>query len=324
MHAVLIGAGSISEYHLKASTAIPGFRIVAIADTRMDRANELASQYELSAYTDYKLMIEQLRPELAIVALPHFLHRDAAVFCANHGCHLLLEKPMAISTQDCLTIMEAVERNKVSLLVGQTQQYIAQNLAAKSIIRLGELGKLVMIHEKRHGPYFTEQRPAWFLDKSMSGGGIVFNLGNHSIDKIQWLTDTRIQRVRASLSYYADSYPDIEGSAALLLETSAGVPCTVSLNGYESVRGEETELIFTHGMMKIVNHQSVSIALSDRYEEYPVANTGNPFELQLLDLLGCIREGRQPYASGEYALSVVRVVEAVYESADKGEEICIK
>lgn len=231
---------------------------------------------------------------------------------------------MAISTQQCDAINEAVERNRVVMLVGQTQQYISHNLKGKSIVQSGELGKLVMIHDVRHGPYFHADRPSWFLDKAKSGGGIVFNLGAHAIDKIQWLTDSRITRVRASLSYHAERYPDMEGSAVMMLETSQGVTCTVNLSGYDGVDREETELVFTHGMIKIINHDSVWISEDGKYRQVPIEHAVNPFELQLTDLAACIREGRQPYSSGEYGRSVVRVIEAIYQSAQLDDEVTIE
>jgi predicted dehydrogenase len=318
---VLIGAGIIGECHLKAIGNMDGIRASAVADINLTQAQSCAERYDLKAYQDYRQMIDEVRPDIAIIALPHFLHKEAALYGLNNGCHLLLEKPMALNEAECKEIMEAAESNGRMILVGHTQQFLNQNLKAKALIRKGELGKLIMINDKRHGPYFVEKRPGWFLDRAKSGGGIVFNLGAHSIDKIQWLTDSRIVRVKANLSYLNESYPDIEGSASMLLETSTGVSCTVNLSGYEGIRSEETELVFEHGMIKIINHHSVWISKDGTYAEVPDEKAVDPFELQLLDLMDSIQTGQQPYASGEYAQSVVRVIEAVYESAGMGREV---
>src|SRR5690606_32512534 len=117
----------------------------------------------------------------------------------------------------CDDIIEHAERLSRAVLVGHTQQYLPYNLAARELLRKEgpALGKLIQINENRYGPYFTPNRPAWFLDRAKSGGGIVANLGAHAVDKIQWLTDSRIQRVRARLSIETPEYPDIEGSASM-------------------------------------------------------------------------------------------------------------
>ncbi|GGD49501.1 Gfo/Idh/MocA family protein [Paenibacillus nasutitermitis] len=322
--ATLIGAGGIGDSHLEAISRLEGIQASALADINLERAQNCADRFGLKAYTDYRAMIAEVKPDIAIIALPHFLHREVALYCLNQGCHLLLEKPMALSDEECSEIIELANSKGLIIFVGHTQQYLAQNLTAKALIREGRLGNLIMVNDNRHCSYFTPDRPAWFLDPAKSGGGIVANLGAHCIDKIQWLTDSRIVQAKAILSYEAEGYPDVEGSASMLLTTSQGVPCTVNLSGYKGVGSEETELVFTHGMIKILNHKSVWLSRDGVYQEVPSIESVNPMRLQFLDLLACIRDGRQPYCSGDYGRSVVRVIEAVYESDKRKQEVAVK
>jgi predicted dehydrogenase len=320
----ILGAGIIGDYHLEAISKLSNIQAVAVADINPEKSQQCAERFNLKAFTDYREMIAEVKPDIAIIALPHFLHKDAAIYCVSQGCHLLLEKPMALSSAECTEIMETADRHKIIVFVGHTQQYLSQNLTAKALIRKGGLGKLIMINDNRHGPYFVANRPGWFLDPAKSGGGIVFNLGAHAIDKIQWLTDSRITQVRATLSYEEQKYTDVDGSAVMLLTTSDGVPCTVNLSGYEGARSEETELVFTGGMIKIINHKSVWLSQDGVYKEVPASDSIDPFRLQLIDLLECISEGKQPYCNGEYGRSVVSVIEAVYESDRKKQEVAIE
>ncbi|MDG0813608.1 Gfo/Idh/MocA family protein [Cohnella rhizosphaerae] len=322
-NAALIGAGAIGAAHLEAMAAMEGIAAVALSDVSPERGERSAQRFGVKAYADYRVMIDEVRPEIAIIALPHFLHKEASLYCLDRGCHLLIEKPMAISAVECDEILASAERNGRIVFVGHTQQFLAANLLAKQLIRSKELGKLIMINDVRHSPYFTPQRPAWFLEPAKSGGGIVANLGAHAIDKIQWLTDSRIVNVRAALSYEAEGYPDVEGSAAIFLTTSSGVPCTVNLSGYAGDTREETELVFTYGMLKIVSHRSVWLSQGGLYREATPDNSVDPFRLQFEDLLACIRDGEQPYCSGAYGRSVVRVIEAVYKSQRSGAEIAV-
>lgn len=319
--AALIGAGSIGVAHLEAMVAMEGISAVALSDVSPERAEQCGQRYRVRAYADYRVMIAETSPDIAIIALPHYLHKEASLYCLEHGCHLLIEKPMAISATECDEILDSADRKGRILFVGHTQQYLHMNLRAKSLISQGGLGKLIMINDIRHNNYFTRQRPAWFLDPVKSGGGIVANLGAHAIDKIQWLTDTRIVRARANLSCEAPGYPHVEGSAAMLLTTSHGVPCTVNLSGYSDVHDAATELAFTNGMLKIINNKSVWLSQGGAYREVTANNPVDPFRLQFEDLLECIRNDKQPYCSGAYGRSVVRVIEAVYESHKRETEI---
>ncbi|GGD52966.1 Gfo/Idh/MocA family protein [Paenibacillus nasutitermitis] len=321
--AAIIGAGGIGAAHLEALSEMEGIAAVALSDVSPERAEQCAQRFGIKAYLDYRAMITETRPDIVIIALPHFLHKEASLYSLKHGCHLLIEKPMAISAAECDEILALADSKERILFVGHTQQYLAMNLRAKSIILQGGLGKLVMINDTRHKPYFTPERPAWFLDPAKSGGGIVANLGAHAIDKIQWLTDSRIVRARATLSYESAGYPDVEGSAAMLLTTSQGVPCTVNLCGYADVSHEETVLVFTNGMLKIINRKSVWLSQGGLFREVTSDNIADPLRLQFEDLLACIRDGKQPYCSGDYGRSVVRVIEAVYESHKRSAEIAV-
>lgn len=316
--AALIGAGQIAHVHLKALRNSDRSRPAAVADVIEERAQRLCSEYGSAAYTDYKRMVLEQKPDLVIITLPHFLHKEAAVWCADQGCHILLEKPMALNVAECMEINDAAERNNVVVAVGHMQQFLAEYIEAKSIIESGRLGQLVMVNDKRWGNYFQASRPAWFLEKAKSGGGVVINLGSHSIDRIQWLTGSRIAKVKANLTYPGGS-TDVEGSAALFLETASGVPVTISLSGYKGVPANETELLFTGGFMRI-RRGELSIGTDGTYEPIAVPKTTDTFMAQLESVLDVLEYGRPLSISGAYGQSVVAAVEAVYRSHETGTE----
>ncbi|MGP0583504.1 Gfo/Idh/MocA family protein [Paenibacillus timonensis] len=320
----LIGAGGISRNHLDAIRQLGPERLSAVAVAEPDevKGRAVATEYGLNLFNDYREMIVQEKPDIAIIALPHHLHEECAVFCAAKGCHLLLEKPMAISSASCDAILTAVREAGVSLLVGHTQHYLPANRIAKALIASGRLGKLVAIHDTRHKSYFEEERPRWFLEKEKAGGGILMNLGAHSIDKVQWLTGTRVTKVKAMLSYEAP-IGNVEGSGVVLAETEGGIAVVIVQSGYAGVAKDETELIFTGGMARLVSHQGLWISRDGQYElvEGDVdPEAESPFAAQLHDLLDAIEQHSEPECSGEYAKSVITVLETVYRSQATGVE----
>lgn len=315
----VIGAGIISARHVEAALGTEGLEPCAVADIMPERAQQLADRFGIAAYGDYRDMIEREKPDIAVIALPHFLHREAAEFCASRGCHIMLEKPMALNTEECDAIAAAARRGGVRLMVGHTQHYHAENIRARDIVRSGELGRLVMINDVRHLFYFKDERPAWFFERAKAGGGIMANLGTHSIDKIQWLTGSRVRRIKAAVGR-PGLKGDIEGSGVLFLDLDGGVPATVSQSGYPGVSRNETELIFTGGMLKLATGKGLWISRGGEYEPVEVRETARPFVLQFRDLLAAIREGREPECSAAYGRSVIAALEAVYRSAETGRE----
>lgn len=319
--AVVIGAGKIASIHMQTLHENGRTELAAVADIDRSKAQQFASAYGIPSYTDYKVMVKTERPDVAIITLPHFLHKEAAVWCASEGCHVLVEKPMAMNVQECVEMNEAARACGITLAVGHMQHYYPVNRKAKEIIESGRLGKLVMIIDRRWSHYFTDDRPSWFLNKAQSGGGIVINIGSHSVDKLQWLTGSRVATVKASLTYFGDR-GDVEGSANLHLQTASGVAASISLCGYHNVMMNETELLFTDGQLKLEGSHKLWIGDKDRkaYELVDTDRTPGAFAAQWDDLLDAIGHGYEPGISGTYGQSVASVVAAVYRSHETGTE----
>ncbi len=315
----VLGAGAIAGNHFDAIAAIGGLEACAVADIHEDRAQDIARRYGITAYQDYREMIEQERPDIAVIALPHYLHKEAAVFASAHGCHLMLEKPMALSAAECDMIIEAARQADIRILVGHTQHYMAHNLLAKQIVQSGKIGEIVMIHDARHANYFHATRPDWFLEKSKSGGGILANLGTHSIDKIQWLVDSKVRKVRAATSHYGKR-GDVEGSGMIYLELDNSVTAVIVQSGYEGVPRNETEIIGTKGMLRLRTGNSLWISEGGEYKQLELPQVTPPFELQYAELLSAIQSSDNHFESAKYGRDVLAVLEAVYRSAGTGTE----
>ncbi|WP_168121512.1 Gfo/Idh/MocA family oxidoreductase [Paenibacillus sp. HB172176] len=315
----LLGAGAIAEHHLKAIEATEGFVNGAIVDIDRSKAEVIAAKYGIRAYVDYKEMFEQEKPDVAAIALPHFLHLETALYAAERGCHLMLEKPMALSTEECDRIIEAGRKHDIRILIGHTQHYMAENRLAKQILDSGELGELVMIHDVRHANYFQQSRPEWFLTKEMSGGGILANLGAHSIDKIQWLTGSAVHKVKASVSRHGQR-GNVEGSGAVYLELENGIPATIMQSGYLGTARNETEILCTKGMLRLHTGNSLWMSKGGPYEQLEVPHNQDAFELQYEDLLAAIHSHSETACTPEYGRGVIAALEAVYRSAESGTE----
>jgi predicted dehydrogenase len=116
----VIGAGAISNEHFEAIRDTEGFRACAVADINKEKAEQAAKRYGIRAYTDYRQMLDHEQPDVVAIALPHFLHKETALYAAASGCHLLLEKPMALNVAECDEIIEAARKGGVRIMIGHT------------------------------------------------------------------------------------------------------------------------------------------------------------------------------------------------------------
>ncbi|WP_035531866.1 Gfo/Idh/MocA family protein [Halobacillus kuroshimensis] len=307
----VIGGGLIAKEHLQAIQSLDELQAVALAEIDSSKRDALAEEFRLNGYTDYKQMIHETTPDIVIITLPHHLHKEAALFSAQQGCHLLLEKPMALNSKDCEEVLAAATEHNVQLLVGHIQHYFQENKRAKRVIHELKLGELVFINEKRHLNYFTADRPEWFLDPDCSGGGIIMNIGAHCIDKIQWVVNEPFTKVTANLSYTS---PGIEGAGLLHMETESGIPVSVSISGYNPVPKQLTEFVFTNGMMKVEIGKGVWVSKGGKYEQVYASNLDHPFQEQLTELVNGIT-GKAPIENtGVYGKSIIQVIESIYQS----------
>src|SRR5699024_65507 len=246
------------------------------------------------------------------------LHKEAALHAAANGVHILMEKPVALNEAECDEIIHACEENNVCMIVCHTQQYRALNKEAKEIIESGLVGEIVMINEKRNVYYFGQERPDWFFHKNKAGGGIIINMGTHSVDKIQWLINSRVSRVIASISDQ-DIRGDIEGSGLIYMEledeVGKKVPATLVLSGYPGESQNVTEIIGTKGKLAITeNEVMISLKNQAEFKKVDVKNYETPSVLQLKDLISTIENNSRQPEQLDYARSVIAAIDAIYQS----------
>lgn len=308
----MIGAGSISARHLKVLDRNPRAQLSAIADLDRDRACSAAQPFGAAVYTDYRRMLEKETLDAVIINLPHYLHEESTLGCARKGIHVLLEKPISTSVSSCRRMTEICREHRVVLQVGHIQRYFPENRKAREIIISRALGDLLMIQDTRTSFYFSPDRPRWFLDKKLAGGGILMNLGAHSIDKLKFLTDSHFTEITGSCGF---GKPDasVEGNAQVFLKTDRGVTASVTLWGYHHIPLNETTLYFTGGVLKLHTGKNLEIWKEGAFQELAGTDPLLPFEDQLEAFVQAILEGKAPETDGRYAEDIMSVLETIYQ-----------
>ncbi len=308
----MIGAGIIATSHLQAVANSARTTLCAVADLIPERAEAAAASYHAAVYTDYMEMLDKEKPDAVIINLPHGLHEACVLACAARGIHMLLEKPMSVSADSCRRMNDACEKANVVLQVGHIQRYIPQNRAARAIIASGKLGQLVMISDLRTNNYFREDRPRWFLQKSMAGGGIWMNYGAHSLDKLCYLTDSSIAGISGSCTWFAPG-TDVDGSAQVLVRTHSGISASISICGYPVVPVDETMIFLSEGSLRLHTGSGLWIAREGHYEEVDTSHYPDPFDAQWANFVEGVACGHALYCDGSYGCSIVECIESIWK-----------
>lgn len=308
----MIGAGIISSQHLVALNNNSQTQIIALADIDLAKARAVAKNYDVSLYSDYEEMLQKENLDAVIINLPHCLHETSTISCAKKGIHVLVEKPMSVSASSCQAMTRVCRDHGTVLQVGHIQRYFPENKRARELIISGVLGKLFMIQDVRTCRYFTPERPKWFLDKERSGGGILMNLGAHSLDKIKFLTGSRLTKAAGGFGFEPAGCP-VEGSAQLFLRTESGVTACVTLCGYHDIPVNETTLYFSGGVLRLNTGKNLEIWKDGSFEEIIQSDRQKPFDEQLGDFVNAILGKTPPVTDGAYSENIIDVIENIYQ-----------
>ena len=307
----IIGTGIIGMSHLKAIKNTDVCQLCALCDVNEARVKELSEEYQVPYFLDYHDIPDKVDVDAVILNLPHYLHCESTVFFLEHGIHVLVEKPMANTVEECEQMIAAAEKNKCKLAVGHVQRYNKANAYVKETIHNGRLGQLCMITGIRSINYFLESRPHWFLDKKLSGGGIGMNFGAHALDTLFYITDEREAEITSNYGNLANDY-DIEGHVQFMIKLPSGVSMCETLSGYQSC-GHELVYYFTGGVLKVEDARQVYELVEGEWKPVDLGKEREFMERQLIDFCNYLEDKPGMICEPECGKAVIAAMEKVYK-----------
>jgi predicted dehydrogenase len=190
----IIGSGFMGRTHAEAfASHTHGARLVAV--TGGSRCAELARDYSIDAEPSVAGLLERSDVAAVVIATPQKVHAEQVIATATHRKHVLLEKPMAVSLDQCRAMNNACSAAGVNLMVGFTQRFRQGNIRAKNIIDAGGIGRIRFIRETMIGTDGRTVYPRWQQERD--NRGTLLGYGVHSIDRIRWFTGTEVSAVMA-------------------------------------------------------------------------------------------------------------------------------
>lgn len=173
-----IGIGDIIGCHLDALKANPEYELMGVCRRSPDKLRAQAATLGVKGYSDYRDMIID-KPDVVLISLPHNLHYQVALDALDAGCHVLMEKPVAISMKEINGLVTASKKAGRIILPAESSYWQSSYCTARKIVRSGKLGELLLGNFINHRFYFTDSRPDWFFKSEISGGGQFMNIGVH-------------------------------------------------------------------------------------------------------------------------------------------------
>jgi predicted dehydrogenase len=254
----VIGGGTWGNNHLLAARQLEAegkIDLVAIADQHEPTAAKQAAAYSIKKYVDYKQMIQEEELDAVGIATPDHLHREVALFAMEHGKHVLVEKPLDLTTSGCRKMVEAARKKQVVLMVDFHKRYDPYNMDVMQKVHAGKIGKPQVVYaymeDKITVPlqmlknWAAESSPFWFI-------------GVHKLDLICWITGSEPKSIFAQghkgklAEHGIDAYDSV--SARIVMED--GLSCTIDVNwiipeSFEALVNQGLRIIGTEGIVEI-------------------------------------------------------------------------
>jgi phthalate 4,5-cis-dihydrodiol dehydrogenase len=244
----------------------PDFVLKAGADPYPGPREAFARDHNARSYEDIKGLVADPAVEVVYIATPHQFHAPHAIMAAERGKHIILEKPMALTLEECDAIIAAVDKHKVHLVVGHTHAFDPAVRLMRDIVMRGELGRLGLIHSFNYTNYLYRPRRPEELDTS-KGGGILFNQVPHQIDTARLIAGGMVRSVRAHTSRLDPARPTEAGCAALL-QFDNGAAASLVYSGYDHFDSDEWHFdISERGAPKTIDHGSARRSLAAAEDE---------------------------------------------------------
>jgi predicted dehydrogenase len=309
----------VAALHAEAAARVPGVTLAAVCDVRPEAARALAAATGARAFPTHGEMFAAGGLDGVVVTAPHSLHAPIAADAAAAGLHVLMEKPMATTLEDCLSMIELCDRAGVRLAVGNIQRYLPAVREAVRVLRSGRLGQPRLVNHRRTVRYEPGSRPGWFFDPVLAGGGILMNIGGHCVDRAQQLAGAPVTEVRARTWRRAGF--EVETDALAELGTGNGVRVVVAATSTGLPPQDETEVVAEDGALRISEDHGTWLFQGGRSELLVPAAGMADIAAAFGDQLADFAADRPPVVDGAYGASVVAAVLAAYESAASGRTV---
>ncbi|MGB3723509.1 MAG: Gfo/Idh/MocA family oxidoreductase [Pacificimonas sp.] len=315
---------------------IPGFlmasksRMTAFVSGNAGKARQVGARYGVDrfySYADYDRIADDPEIDCVYIALPTGLHAEYTIRALDAGKHVLCEKPMASTAAECEAMIAAARRNNRRLGVAYRVHFEPTNVEAQRRIAGGALGAMRHIRSE-HGFNANPDWPPhkWRLERALAGGGSMFDIGIYGLNtSLMMLGDDRPVSVSAVHAYPKDDprFQEVEGGLDWRMVTAGGTSVSGSSSYSYSPYVSRQHYMGAKGaaeMQPATTYYDNSLVITggDAPGEVGAGRAVTQFPAQVDGFTDAVRDGRAHLTPGEMGYRDIKLIEAMYRSADAG------
>jgi predicted dehydrogenase len=327
----VLGTGAIAQVvHLPILTEREDVRIVAVSDEDDHRAEAISERFGVERTLSDRDLLAADDLEAVFLCTPNHLHEEHALAALEAGKHVLVERPVALTSAGAARVHEAALEASTTVVVGMSHRWRPDVAALRAFVAGAELGEVYAVRGSWLNRRLPIPRPTWRQDPEQSGGGALMDLGVQALDLMLWIVGyPRVSRVKA-VTHYADLA--VEDSANVLAETEGGMVLSAEVSwGYFA--GEDRHHIRVMGtegsghLPPLAVHKQLGGRPMDVTPRQPKPRGGenpytNAYRREIDHFLRTVR-GVADAESPSEQVHLMELVEAAYRSAEEGTEVTL-
>ena len=339
----IIGCGKIAQVrHIPEYLANPNAEICGFYDINLARAEELARKYGAKAYPTYEALLADPSIDAVSVCAANHVHAEISIAALKAGKHVLCEKPMAISLEECEAMVAAARESGKYLMIGQNQRLAKAHIKARELIAQGAIGKVLTFRTifGHGGPETWSIDPGknvWFFDKTKAAMGAMADLGIHKTDMIQYVLGSKIVKTQAVLTTLdkrdaTGGLIGVDDNAICIYQMENGVIGTMTASWTYYAAEDNTTVIYgTKGELRLYDDPKYSVQQINAdgtridYQIDQIQTNDNQTASGVIDLfVKSLVDNTPPEISGESVLHAMKAVFASIESSATGRAVEVK
>jgi predicted dehydrogenase len=330
----VIGLGFIAENSvLPAFRHTKKFKLVALASHDPRRAKQLGAKFGIApeacfGYDNYELCLNHPGVDAVFIASVNGAHADQTIRAAASGKHVLCEKPLANTVDECLQMIVACKANDVYLMTAYRKYFEPGSVALKRLITSGKLGRLRHIFSS-YTEFVDPVKATWQLNRQLAGGGSLRDIGIYCANTMRCLAGT--DPLEATAAAWTDDpkrFSEVEDSIAFRLTHPDGLVC----QGTSSYSSQAASFVQVHGekgwaalnpAFAFNEERRLFGKIRGRWFEQKF-RVMDEFVLELDHFADCIRRSREPMPNGMEGLRDIATIEAIYQSARENRTVDVE
>jgi len=335
----VIGLG-MGRGHAKAAAENPKADLAALCDIDTAKLEQFCKELDVSgAYTDYKKMLREAKPDIVSVSLPNVLHKPVTVAALKAGAHVICEKPMAMNTRQAEQMLAAAKAARKKLMINLSYRFTGAAKALKKVVDAGTVGE---IYYGRTGWHRTRGIPklgGWFAQKKLSGGGPLIDLGVHRIDLAMMLmgdptpvavSGMTYNKLGTAIARKARKPFDVEDLAVAMIRFDSGASLLVEVSWALNCERREEMFTYLYGTKAGICHRNFgqgydfeACLFGEWNGTYVSSKIDSPAqgENSMNHFIDVIVDGVEPVTTAENGVNVMKILDGIYKSAKVGREI---